>query len=431
MKTYQYSDLSSADVQALCQRKGVDLEALFPRLKPIWQEIKTLGDAAVKKYTAQFDGVQLDQFLVTAAEFKKAKNLVSTDFKAAIEIARQNIRTFHEAQIYTEKKVETTQGIFCWRERRAIEKVGLYIPGGTAPLFSTLLMAAIPAQIAGCQEIVVCTPPQSDGSVSPEILYTAQRLGLKSLYKVGGAQAIFALANGTQTIPKVDKIFGPGNSYVTAAKVLVSRLVAIDMPAGPSEVLVIADQTSNPEFVASDLLAQAEHGADSEAVLVTNSDTKANEILQTLESQLAVLPRKNIAQKALENSFVVITQNLEQAFEFSNAYAPEHLILGFRKFKPWLKSIRSAGSVFCGPLSTESFGDYASGTNHVLPTSGFARSYSGVSVDSFLKQITFQAITPLGCQNLGQTVEILAEKEALQAHKNAVTLRLKSLNSKC
>ena len=431
MKIYQYSDFSSVDIQALCQRKGVDLEALFPRLKPIQQAIKTVGDAAVKKYTMQFDGVLLDQFLVSAAEFEAANRSVSAEFKAAIEVARKNIRTFHEAQICPEKKVETTPGVICWRERRAIESVGLYIPGGTAPLFSTLLMTAIPAQIAGCQEIVVCTPPRSDGSVSPEILYTAQLLGLKSLYKVGGAQAIFALAAGTESIPKVDKIFGPGNQYVTAAKTMVSRSVAIDMPAGPSEVLVMADQDSNPELVASDLLAQAEHGADSEVVLVVNSDSKVDEILQALEEQLAILPRKNIAQKALEHSFVVITQNLKQAFEFSNAYAPEHLILTFQHFEPWLQSIRSAGSVFCGPLSAESFGDYASGTNHVLPTSGFARSYSGVSVESFLKQITFQAVTPLGCQKLGKTVEILAEKEALQAHKNAVTLRLKSLNSKC
>lgn len=427
MKTYNYVDLTNTEMSQLCERQGVDLKAIMPMLEDVQNQIKLKGDEAVASYTKKFDGVVLESFLVTDAEFKTAETIVSVEFKTALAIAAQNIQKFHATQVGNESKIETTEGVFCWREARAIEKVGLYIPGGTAPLFSTLLMTAIPAKIAGCTEIILCTPPQKDGSVNPEILYAAQTLGVKSLYKVGGAQAIFALAQGTESIPKVDKIFGPGNQFVTAAKVMVSGKTAIDMPAGPSEVLVIANKNSEPEFVASDLLSQAEHGSNSEVVLVTDCAVKAEEILKSVQKQLAQLPRKDVAEGALENSFVVVTQTMEQAFEFSNLYAPEHLILAFDDFESYVPSIINAGSVFCGSLTCESFGDYASGTNHVLPTSGFARNFSGVSVDSFIKKITFQNVTPKGCLNLGPTVEILAEKEALQAHKNAVTLRLKSL----
>jgi histidinol dehydrogenase len=427
MKTYQYVDLSTIEIQKICERKGVDFKSIVTLLTVVQNNIKRNGDKALQAYTQEFDGVSLASFLVTKKEFIRAAAQVSEAFKQALAIAAQNIQKFHAEQVFQGKQIETTDGVFCWREARAIETVGLYIPGGTAPLFSTLLMTAIPAQIAGCSTIVICTPPQKDGSVNPEILYTAQMLGLDLVYKVGGAQAIFALAEGTESLPKVDKIFGPGNQYVTAAKVMVSTKLAIDMPAGPSEVLVIADTTSKAEFVASDLLSQAEHGVDSEVVLVTNSKDKADEILTALAVQLKNLPRKEIVQAALKNSFVVLTETLDQAFEFSNIYAPEHLILAFDDFEKFLPKIKNAGSVFCGSLTCESFGDYASGTNHVLPTSGFARNFSGVSVDSFVKKITFQHVTPAGCINLGKTVEILAEKEQLHAHKNAVSLRLKSL----
>ncbi len=429
MKAYQYNQLSSQDLQKLCQRQGIDFESINPLLQEIQKNICCKGDEALRDYTRKFDGVALEDLLVTEAEFKSAAESVSEDFKSAISIALENIRKFHTAQRSQVEKIETTKGVFCWRETRAIEKVGLYIPGGTAPLFSTLLMTAVPAQIAGCEEIIICTPPQKDGSVAPEILYVADLLGIRSVYKSGGSQAIFALAEGTESIPKVDKIFGPGNQYVTAAKVMVSQSVAIDMPAGPSEALVIADGKSNAEFVASDLLAQAEHGGDSEVVLVSNSASKAEEILEVLETQLLDLPRKEIAQEALKNSFVVITENLDQAVEFSNLYAPEHMILSLNDFDGLLPKIKNAGSVFCGSLTCESFGDYASGTNHVLPTSGFARNFSGVSVDSFVKKITFQQVTRQGCLNLGPVVETLAAKEALQAHKNAVTVRLTFLQN--
>lgn len=427
MKTYQYTDLSRTEVQKLCERQSIDLKSIMPLLEEVQRNVRLNGDQALQAYTRKFDGVSLASFFVTKEEWNQAKTNVSQAFKKAVAMAAQNIQKFHTEQVSQGRKVETTEGVFCWREARAIEKVGLYIPGGTAPLFSTLLMTAIPAQIAGCSEIVMCTPPQKDGSVNAEILYTAQMLGVNSVYKLGGSQAIFALAEGTESIPKVDKIFGPGNQYVTAAKVMVSSKLAIDMPAGPSEVLVIANEDSNAAFIASDLLAQAEHGPDSEVVLVTNSAEKADEILQAVNAQLEVLPRKERTKRALKSSFVVITKNLDQAFEFSNAYAPEHLILAFDNFEKWLPKITNAGSVFCGSLTCESFGDYASGTNHVLPTSGFARSFSGVSVDSFVKKITFQAVTPQGCLNLGKTVEVLAENEELQAHKNAITIRLNSL----
>ena len=427
MKTYQYDKLSKQEIQNLCQRKGIDTASIQPLLQEIQENIRSNSDDALREYTKKFDGVILDSLIVSGEKLSQSKDEVSEKFKKACTVAIENIKKFHTAQMEEKIKIETTKGVFCWRESRAIEKIGIYIPAGTASLFSTLLMAIIPAQIAGCREIAICTPPNKNGEISPEILYITNLLNINLIYKVGGAQAIFALANGTETIPKVDKIFGPGNKYVTEAKIMVSNFVAIDMPAGPSEVLVIADEKSNPVFVASDLLSQAEHGADSESILITNSQEKSIEILKELKQQLSVLPRKEIAEKALENSFIVITKDIDEAFKFSNIYAPEHLILSFDNFEKYLSKIINAGSVFCGKFSCESFGDYASGTNHILPTSGFARNFSGVSLDSFVKKITFQQITKEGLLNLGETVEILAETEQLQGHKNAVTVRLKSL----
>ena len=427
MKTYFYQQLSDKKRTELCKRSGIDFEKILPMIRDVRENIKKRGDAAVSEYTLKFDQVDLKTFAISNEEFERAEKLVSEDFKQAIKTAAQNIRTFHETQVLDVKKVETTPGVICWRESRAIESVGLYIPGGTAPLFSTILMTSIPAQIAGCKNIILSTPPQKDGSICPEMLWTAQYVGCTQVFKIGGAQAIFSMSEGTEQVPKVDKIFGPGNQYVTAAKMVASETVAIDMPAGPSEVLVIATNETNANFVAADLLSQAEHGPDSEAILVTNSEKKAKEILLAVDQQLAQLPRKDVAKQSLERSYVVITETLEEAFAFSNEYAPEHLILGFENYEPWLSKIINAGSVFCGPSTCESFGDYASGTNHVLPTSGFARNFSGVSVDSFLKKITFQNVSKMGCKNLGNTVELLAEKEELFAHKNAVTLRLNSL----
>ena len=424
---YYYSQLTEKKCLKLCERSGIDFEKILPMIREVRNNIRNRGDDAVREYTKKFDQVVLDNFLVEEDEFKKAEKLVSAEFKKAIKIAAQNIRTFHETQFFKSEKVETTSGVTCWREKRAIESVGLYIPGGTAPLFSTILMTAIPAQIAGCKNIILSTPPQKDGSICPEMLWTAEYVGCKQVVKIGGSQAIFAMSEGTDQVLKVDKIFGPGNQYVTAAKMLASETVAIDMPAGPSEVLVIATSESNAEFVAADLLSQAEHGVDSESILVTDSENKVKEILQAVEKQLENLPRKEVARKSLSRSYMVITKDLEESFLFSNQYAPEHLILGFENYELWLSKIKNAGSVFCGPYTCESFGDYASGTNHVLPTSGFARNFSGVSVDSFLKKITFQNVSATGCVNLGSTVELLAEKEELLAHKNAVKIRLNSL----
>ncbi len=427
MKTYKYADLSETDISELVVRQGVDLNLIKERVLPVWKDIATRGDAAVRDYTKQFDGVDLDQFKVTEAELEASERLVSDEFKAAIKVAAKNIRKFHEAQVSDLEKIETMPGVFCWRQNRPIESVGCYIPGGTAPLFSTLLMSVIPAQVAGCPEIIVCTPPQKDGSLHAEMCWTAQYLGVKNLFKVGGAQAIFAMTEGTTQIPAVLKLVGPGNQYVTAAKMLASEKVALDMPAGPSEVLIIATKDSNPVFVAADLLSQAEHGADSEAILVGTDETMIEAIKAELKIQLSTLPRSAMAEKSLSNSYAVLTEDLKQAFTFSNTYAPEHLILAFDDYESCLPDIVNAGSVFCGSLTCESFGDYASGTNHTLPTSGFAKNYSGVSVDTFVKKMTFQSLDSVGCKNLGPHVEILAEKEELQAHKNAVTLRLKSL----
>ncbi len=427
MKTYFYNKLSVEEKIKLCERSGIDSEKIMPMIWNIRDNVRKFGDAAVLDYTQKFDQVELGSFLVTEEEFAIVDEKVSEDFKKAIKIATQNIRKFHESQLSSIEKVETTKGVICWRESRAIDFVGLYIPGGTAPLFSTILMTVIPAQIAGCREIILTTPPQKDGSICPEMLWVAKYLGCMKVFKIGGAQAVFAMSEGTKQVSKVDKIFGPGNQYVTAAKMLASETVAIDMPAGPSEVLVIATQGTNAQFAAADLLSQAEHGPDSEAILVTNCEKKAQEILQEVSKQLTDLPRKEVAKKSLNRSYVVVTETIEEAFNFSNQYAPEHLILGFENYEQWLPKITNVGSVFCGPYTCESFGDYASGTNHVLPTSGFARNFSGVSVDSFLKKITFQEISVQGCKNLGSVVELLAEKEELTAHKNAVSIRLKSL----
>ncbi|WP_205945660.1 histidinol dehydrogenase [Pedobacter frigiditerrae] len=427
MKLYNYKDLTAQKIEELCSRKVEDDNLVFSRVENIIAAVKSEGDAALLSYAEQFDKVKLSSLFIGKEELVELAKQIPLSVKNAIDVAYQNIYKFHEAQLKTEAKIETMPGVNCWREARAIEKVGLYIPGGTAVLPSTFLMLGIPAKIAGCKEIVVCSPPQSDGKINTYIAYVSTLLNIKKVYLVGGAQAVGAMAFGTETIPKVNKIFGPGNRYVTEAKKLLQNTVAIDMPAGPSEVLVIADETANPAFVAADLLAQAEHGTDSQAILVATSKKLINEVIVEVEKQLLDLPRKDIAQKAIENSYAVFAETLTEAMDFSNAYAPEHLILATENFEPLIPLIINAGSVFLGNLTPESAGDYASGTNHTLPTSGFARAFSGVSVDTFLKKITFQHLTANGLQNIGSTVEVLAEAEGLQAHKNAITIRLKKM----
>ena len=426
MKLYNYKDLTVQKIEDLCSRKVEDDNLVFSRVENIISTVKSDGDAALLSYAEQFDKVKLSSLFIGKDELAELAKQIPLAVKNAIDLAYQNIYKFHEAQLKTEAKIETMPGVNCWREVRAIEKVGLYIPGGTAVLPSTFLMLGIPAKIAGCKEIVVCSPPQSDGKINTYIAYVSTLLNIEKVYLVGGAQAVGAMAFGTETIPKVDKIFGPGNRYVTEAKKLVQNTVAIDMPAGPSEVLVVADETANPAFVAADLLAQAEHGTDSQAILVATSKQLIADVLFAIEKQLAQLPRKDIAAKAIANSYAVFTETLKEAMDFSNAYAPEHLILATENFEPLIPLIINAGSVFLGNLTPESAGDYASGTNHTLPTSGFARAFSGVSVDTFLKKITFQHLTVKGLQNIGNTVEVLAEAEGLQAHKNAITIRLKN-----
>ncbi len=414
----------------LCERPLPKAEAEAWVVSEILKKVQTEGDVALRYFSKKFDEVDLDSLMVSSEALKNVSKAVPSELKAAIDKARRNITAFHSVQLLEEPEVETQSGVRCWRKSVAIEKVGLYIPGGTAPLFSTLLMLGVPAQLAGCQEIVLCTPPNKNGSIDPAILYTANLLGITKIFKVGGAQAIAALAYGTESIPQVYKIFGPGNSYVTKAKQLVQQEgVAIDMPAGPSEVLVIADETAVPAFVASDLLSQAEHGSDSQVVLVCTSESIAQAVSEEVEKQLDDLPRAELAKGALDNSFTVILDSLETAMEFSNQYAPEHLIIASEKAEDYVDSVQNAGSVFLGNYSCESAGDYASGTNHTLPTNGFARSYSGVSVDSFVKKITFQSLSKKGIKNLGPSIETMAHAEGLQAHKNAVTLRLKSFSS--
>jgi histidinol dehydrogenase len=428
MKTYTQPNKESWT--ELTKRPAINAKELTVTVNNIIADVKENGDAALFKYAAKFDGVELKSLSVTESEVTTAIAQVSQELKDAIQVAYKNISAFHKAQQVQEAPVETTPGVKCWRKSVAIDKVGLYIPGGSAPLFSTILMLGIPAQIAGCKEIILCTPPDKLGNINPAILYTANLVGITQIYKAGGAQAIAAMANGTETISQVYKIFGPGNQYVTKAKEVVQQSgVAIDMPAGPSEVLVIADSTCNPAFVAADLLSQAEHGADSQVILLSDSDVIVNECLVELDKQVQLLPRQDTALKAIENSKAIVLESMEQCIQFSNIYAPEHLILASKNGMDLIDGITNAGSVFIGNYSCESAGDYASGTNHTLPTNGFAKNYSGVSLDSFVKKITFQELTKEGILNIGPAIEIMAEAEELMAHKNAVTLRLKELNN--
>lgn len=412
----------------ILKRPMYDVSELYSKVQEILNEIRKNGDSALRHFTAKFDKVELEDFVVSETEINEAESMVRTELKSAIQLAAQNIEKFHSAQKTGLKKVETSPGVSCWQKAVPIEKVGLYIPGGTAPLFSTVLMLAIPAQIAGCKEIVLCSPPGKNGKIHPAILYAAKVAGVTQVYKLGGVQAVGAMAYGTETVPKTYKIFGPGNQYVMAAKQLVSMNdVSIDMPAGPSEVLVVADETSNPAFVASDLLSQAEHGADSQVVLLTESLNTIRKVNMEIEKQLEVLPRKELAEKALENSISIALNELQQQVDLINEYAPEHLIISTKNYNDISGKIVSAGSVFLGEFTPESAGDYASGTNHTLPTNGWARSYSGVNLDSFLKKITFQEITREGLKKIGSAIEIMAAAEELEAHKNAVTLRLNEM----
>ena len=412
----------------ILRRPALDTENLFDTVRSIIDRVKAEGDKAVLDYEARFDKVELASLAVTEEEMQEAVKAVGVELKAAIYLALNNIETFHAAQRFTGKKVETMEGVTCWQKAVGIEKVGLYIPGGTAPLFSTVLMLAVPAKLAGCKEIVLCSPPGKDGKIHPAVLFAARVAGVSKIYKAGGVQAIAAMAYGTESIPKVYKIFGPGNQYVTAAKQLVSlRDVAIDMPAGPSEVEVLADETANPVFVAADLLSQAEHGADSQALLITTSEKLQKEVMYEVERQLGYLPRRDIAAKALENSKLIVVKDTEEALQMTNEYAPEHLIIQTTDYHQLAERVTNAGSVFLGPLSPESAGDYASGTNHTLPTNGYAKAYSGVSLDSFIRKITFQEILPQGMCAIGPAIEVMAANEQLDAHKNAVTVRLNSI----
>ena len=394
----------------------------------IFKEVRAEGDTVIKKYTAQFDKVSLDSLLVTDNEVEKAGNSVSDALKQAIHLAKSNIEKFHAAQKTAKIEIETMPGVQCWQEKRPIQKVGLYIPGGTAPLFSTILMLAVPAKLAGCQEIVLCTPPDKNGEINPAILYTAQLCGVTQIFKVGGIQAIAGMTFGTESIPKVYKIFGPGNQYVTVAKQLATKYgVAIDMPAGPSELLVVADDSANAAFVASDLLSQAEHGVDSQVILVSTSEKLIDAVEKEIQDQIQQLPRAEIASRSIGNSKLILVKNDEEALGLINEYGPEHYIVCVENENYYLENTMNAGSVFIGNFTPESAGDYASGTNHTLPTNGYAKQYSGVNLDSFMKSMTFQKISEKGIQGIGSAIELMAEAEGLQAHKNAVTLRLKSL----
>lgn len=426
MQTITYP--KKEDWNSLLERPTQKIADIEESVQTIFKEVETKGDIAIKKFTARFDNVFIENLVVTAAEIEMATPQVSKQLKNAISVAKQNIETFHRAQKTEQVLVETTKGVTCWQEKRPIQKVGLYIPGGTAPLFSTILMLAVPAKIAGCDEIVLCTPPQKDGSIHPAILYTAALCGVTTIFKVGGIQAIAGMTFGTQCIPKVFKIFGPGNQYVTVAKQLATKYgIAIDMPAGPSELLVYADATASASFVASDLLSQAEHGADSQVILVTTSKTLLSKVNEEINKQVLELPRKDIAIQAIANSKGILVTTEEEALGLINEYAPEHFIVVCKNEAYFVENIVNAGSVFIGTYTPESAGDYASGTNHTLPTNGYAKQYSGVNLDSFLKSITFQKITATGIQTIGPAIEQMADAEGLQAHKNAVTLRLKSL----
>ncbi|WP_321519061.1 histidinol dehydrogenase [uncultured Bacteroides sp.] len=426
MKVIKYPQ--KEEWKEILKRPALNTESLNDTVKGILNRVKAEGDKAVLECEATFDKVQLNSLAVAPEEIKEAESLISEELKTAILLAKENIETFHTAQRFTGKKVETRPGVVCWQKAVGIEKVGLYIPGGTAPLFSTVLMLATPARIAGCKEIVLCTPPNREGKVHPAILFAAQQAGVNKIFKAGGVQAIAAMAYGTESVPKVYKIFGPGNQYVTAAKQLVSlRDVAIDMPAGPSEVEVLADASANPAFVAADLLSQAEHGVDSQAVLISTSAELIEKVFLEVEQQLARLPRKEIAAKSLENSKLILVNDMDEAITMTNEYAPEHLIIETESYMEVAEQIVNAGSVFLGSLTPESAGDYASGTNHTLPTNGYAKAYSGVSLDSFIRKITFQEINRQGIETIGPAIEIMAANEQLDAHKNAVTVRLNSL----
>ena len=412
----------------IVERPHLDVTELNQTVANVLADVRVRGDEAVKGYELKFDHIDLDDLAVSKDEMKEAEGKVSKELRQAIELAHENIKKFHESQRFRSKKVETQPGVVCWQKSVAIEKVGLYIPGGTAPLFSTVLMLATPAKIAGCREIVLCTPPDRQGRVNPAILVAAQVAGVSRFFKIGGVQAIGAMAYGTETVPKVYKIFGPGNQYVMAAKQQVSLSdVAIDMPAGPSEVCVIADEMASPEFVAADLLSQAEHGIDSQVILITTSHKLVDEVQQEVDRQLERLPRKEIAQRALENSRIFLVRDNKEAMELSNAYAPEHLVIQTEDYEEMANQVVNAGSVFLGRYACESAGDYASGTNHTLPTHGYATAYNGVNLDSYCRKVTFQHLTEEGVRNIGRAVEMMAEAEQLDAHKNAMTVRINSL----
>ena len=409
----------------IIERPHLDTEQLNQTVAAVLADVKARGDEAVKGYELKFDHVDLDALAVSQAEIDEAQELVSSELRQAIELAHDNIHKFHESQRFRSKKVETQPGVVCWQKSITIERVGLYIPGGTAPLFSTVLMLATPAKIAGCSEIVLCTPPDRQGRVNPAILVAARVAGVSKIFKIGGVQAIGAMAYGTDSVPKVSKIFGPGNQYVMAAKQQVSlHDVAIDMPAGPSEVCVIADETASPEFVAADLLSQAEHGADSQVVLITTSYKLIGDVQQEVSRQLDLLPRKEIAEKALQNSRIILVNDSKEAMDLSNAYAPEHLVIQTEDYEAMAERVINAGSVFLGRYACESAGDYASGTNHTLPTHGYATAYSGVNLDSYCRKVTFQHLTEEGVKSIGRAVELMAEAEQLDAHKNAMTVRI-------
>lgn len=416
------------DYAKICERPHLDVSQLNATVSAVLSDIKERGDAAVKDYEAKFDKVQLDSLVVSAEEMQEAESLVSAELMSALVLAHKNIAAFHESQRFVGKKVETASGVTCWQKACAIEKVGLYIPGGTAPLFSTVLMLATPAKIAGCKEIVLCTPPNREGKVHPAILMAAKVAGVSKIFKAGGVQAIGAMAYGTESVPKVYKIFGPGNQYVMAAKQQVSlHDVAIDMPAGPSEVCVIADETSNPVFVAADLLSQAEHGIDSQVIFITTSEDMLVSVMKETEKQLAVLPRRDIAEKSLQNSQYVLVGSKKEAMALSNTYAPEHLIIATEDYEQLADQVINAGSVFLGSYACESAGDYASGTNHTLPTHGYALAYNGVNLDSYIRKVTFQHLSEEGVCSIGPSVVCMAENEQLEAHANAMRVRLKQV----
>ena len=427
MKIVKYPERS--DWQRLLERPYIDVSKLNGTVADILDDVRKNGDDAVRRYEAKFDGVSLASLAVTEEELDSAVNEVSGELKSAIELAHSNIEKFHMSQRMTVHKVETAPGVCCWQKGVAIQKIGLYIPGGTAPLFSTVLMLATPAKIAGCEDIILCTPPNKEGKVNPAILVAAKVAGVNRIYKIGGVQAIGAMAYGTETVPKVYKIFGPGNRFVMTAKQQVSLSdVAIDMPAGPSEVCVIADDSSNAEFVAADLLSQAEHGTDSQVLLINTSESMAEKVIKEIDRQMALLPRRNIAAQALENSICIVAHDSSEAMDISNAYAPEHVVIATEDYDELADKVVNAGSVFLGRYACESAGDYASGTNHTLPTHGYAMAYNGVNLDSYIRKITFQHITPEGVRSIGRAVEVMAENEMLDAHKNAMTVRLKNID---